>query len=59
MEGAAPCPGTRLARARPVQAHDMTPYRPHDAFDIEALAADLAGLDLWRDAATRQRAGSD
>ncbi len=37
----------------------MTPYRPHDPFDIEALARSLQGLDLRRDAAERARAGSD
>jgi FAD/FMN-containing dehydrogenase len=37
----------------------MTPYRPHDPFDIEALAASLDGVPFTRDAAERQRAGSD
>lgn len=40
-------------------AAELTPYRPHDRFDVDALAADLAGLALWRDEATCQRAGQD
>lgn len=37
----------------------MRPYRPHDPFDIDAWAADLAGLDLARDAESCARAGTD
>ena len=37
----------------------MTPYRPHDPFDIDAVASALAGLDVRRDAAELARAGSD
>ena len=37
----------------------MTPYRPHDVFDIDAWAADLAGLDIRRDDEARARAGTD
>ena len=37
----------------------MTPYRPHDAFDFDALAAELADLGLARDPEARARAGTD
>jgi FAD/FMN-containing dehydrogenase len=37
----------------------MTPYCPHDPFDIDAVASALAGLDVRQDAAELARAGSD
>jgi FAD/FMN-containing dehydrogenase len=52
-------PARGLHAAAPAPDATMTPYRPHDRFDLPALAADLAGLDLRADAASRQRAGSD
>jgi FAD/FMN-containing dehydrogenase len=35
------------------------PYRPHDPFDLAALARSLHGLDVRSDDAERRRAGSD
>lgn len=42
-----------------VHADAMKPYRPHDPFDIDAWAAELAGLDIRRDDEARTRAGTD
>lgn len=37
----------------------MRPYRPGDPYDLQALRATLAGLDLDDDAAARERAAAD
>jgi len=37
----------------------MTPYRPHEPFDIDAWAAELVGLAITRDTEACARAGSD
>jgi FAD/FMN-containing dehydrogenase len=42
-----------------VRATTMTPYRPHDPFDIDAWESDLPGLDISRDGEACARAGAD
>ncbi len=52
-------PARRLHSVADTTLLTMTPYRPHDPVDIDALAASLQGLPLTRDAADCTRAGRD